>query len=487
MARDTVRYAHDGRIVSARWRGNAQTVLQHLREQCRLTGTKEGCAEGDCGACLVLLGDLMGDGQSVRYRSANACLMPLSSLHGRLLITIEELGRPGALHPVQQAMVDEHGSQCGFCTPGIVMSLYEHYLLHEGATSAEAVCQQLSGNLCRCTGYTPILRAAKRMFEPERCDRRSASDRSLLQQLAHDASDDRLEGSGDVAWLPTCADAVADLRSRYPEATLLGGSTDVGLWITKRLRRLPVIIQLARVRDLQEITVFGDRITIGAAAPLTDAVATLDREFPELRELWMRFASPAIRHHATLGGNIANASPVGDSTPALLALGARVVLRAGSVRRELPIEEFFLGYLQTALRPGEFIETIVVPSRSRPLFVRGYKVSKRHDDDISAVCLCIALELDGGVIQKARVGVGGMAATPRRATATEAALRGQPFTEATMRSVASVLAGEFSPISDHRASASYRQRVAANLLVRAALEHGGVERVRVVRSAGGVA
>jgi xanthine dehydrogenase small subunit len=487
MGIDTVRYVHDGRIVSAPWRGNAHNLLQHLREQRGLTGTKEGCAEGDCGACLVIVGELDADGQAVRYRSANACFMPLSAMHGRLLITVEDLGRPSALHPVQQAMVQEHGSQCGFCTPGFVMSLYEHYLHHEAATSTDAVHEQLSGSLCRCTGYAPILRAAKTMFALPRVDRDRRADLDVLLKLSTETQDDRLESGGEVAWLPRSSDAVAALRAQRPNSTLIGGSTDAGLWITKQLRCLPEVIQLGNVRDLKTVAVSPQAIVIGAATPLTDAFDVLNREFPELSQLWSRFASPAVRHQGTLGGNIANASPIGDSMPALLSLGARLVLRAGDVRRELPLEDFFLAYQRTALEPGEFIEVIKIPRRSPHLFLRGYKMSKRHDDDISAVCLCLALELDGDIVRHARFGVGGMAAMPRRAPQTEAALIGQPLCEATMHQVGRVLASEFTPISDHRASAAYRLKLASNLLVRAALEHAGVEKVRVTRIAGAAA
>ncbi|WP_038212699.1 xanthine dehydrogenase small subunit [Xenophilus azovorans] len=475
-------YGHDGQVVQAEWKGNAHTLLQHLREERRLTGTKEGCAEGDCGACLVLLGESAPSRDGVRWRSVNACFLPLSAVHGRLLATVESIGCPSALHPVQAAMVEEHASQCGFCTPGFVVSLYEHYLRHPQPTPVEQVHRQLSGNLCRCTGYAPILRAARSMYRLPRIARDAAADASLLQRVRTlvDAAPRVLESHGETVMFPASSDELAAQRQAHPEAVLLGGGTDVGLWVTKQLRALPKVIHLAGVGDMRGVVRTGHGLRIGAALPLEDAAEALARDFPELAELWQRFASPPVRHVATLGGNIANGSPIGDSMPVLMAIGARLLLRGAAGRRAMAIEDFYLGYQRTALRPDEFIEAIDVPARGDNLFVRAYKVSKRRDDDISAVSMALALRLDGdGRVAAARIALGGMAATPRRARGVETALHGRTLGAEAMMASAAALADDFTPLSDHRASAGYRMRVAGNLLLRAALEFEGTERARL--------
>ncbi|MBO9652385.1 MAG: xanthine dehydrogenase small subunit [Variovorax sp.] len=482
MRSDSVIYGHDGQVVNAAWKGNAHTLLQHLREERRLTGTKEGCAEGDCGACMVLLGELTPTHDSVSWRSVNACFLPLSAVHGKLLATVESIGRPSALHPVQTAMVEEHASQCGFCTPGFVVSLYEHYLRHRAPTSVEQVHGQLSGNLCRCTGYAPILRAAESMYRLPRVARDAVADVSLLLRVRSlvDDAPSKLESDGECVMFPRSSDELAAQCQDHPDARLLGGSTDVGLWVTKQLRTLPKVIHISRADDLRAVSRTGSGLRIGAAVCLADAAIELGRDHPELSELWQRFASPAVRHVATLAGNIANGSPIGDSMPALMVLGARVMLRAGGQRRVLSLEDFYLGYQRNALRPGEFIEAIDVPARPDGLFLRAYKISKRHDDDISAVSLALALQLDQqGRIAFARIALGGMAATVKRAPATEAAMLGKLLDQATMRVASRALSEEFQPISDHRASAAYRMRVAGNLLLRAALEHAGETPTRV--------
>lgn len=483
MPTSEVVYGHAGRIVRAPWRGNAHTLLQHLRDERRLTGTKEGCAEGDCGACMVLIGEPAADGQGVSFRSANACLQPLSGVHGRLVVTVEDVGRPDALHPVQQAMVDEHASQCGFCTPGFVVSLYEHYLDHAEPTDTEAVHRRLSGNLCRCTGYASILRAARAMHALPRVARDAAADLALIDRVQKEASSagQDLARGPYTAHLPGDAGQVARLLEQHPAARLLGGSTDAGLWITKRLDQPLRTIHLARAADLRVIRRDADGLALGAALSLTDAFRALVVDHPELDEYLARFASPSVRHWGTLGGNIANGSPVGDSMPVLLALDAQLLLRRSDARRTLPLDAFYLGYQRNALQPAEFIEAVQVPPRPPQTFVRAYKISKRHDDDISAVSLAIAVQVDAGRVVRARVAMGGMAEVPRRAGKVEAALTGKAFDPASFDEVADALAADVSPISDHRASARYRARVAANLIRRAMLEYSGESHPRVVR------
>jgi xanthine dehydrogenase small subunit len=478
----TVRYLLDGEVRAVEVASPTRTVLQHLREDLGRTGTKEGCAEGDCGACTVVLAELAGAG--LRYRAINSCIQFLPTLDGRALLTVESLRNPstGALHPVQQAMADGHGSQCGFCTPGFVMSLFALYK-HQAAPDRTQINDALAGNLCRCTGYRPIVDAAETMYSlgraipdadrdwmtaPAGAGSKAAAKseavlRRKLQALERSTSLALTHETGAFHSPRTLAE-LARLRQRLPGARILAGGTDVGLWVTKQHRDLGDILYVGNVTELERIKTSARSFDLGAAVPLTDAFAALEREYPELREVVRRFASPPIRNAGTLGGNIANASPIGDSMPPLIALGARVVLRKGAARRELSLEQLYVAYQRTALRPGEFVERILVPRRRPGLCFATYKISKRFDQDISAVCAAFAVTLEGRTVRSARVAYGGMAATPRRASACEAALAGRPWDEATREKAAAALAEDYSPISDMRASAAYRLAVAQNLL-----------------------
>ena len=466
------------------------TLLEWLREHRRLTGTKEGCAEGDCGACTVMLAEPViaaGADAKLAWKPINACIRPLPSVAGKAIFTVESLkGDDGSLHPVQQAMVDAHGSQCGFCTPGFVMSLFGLYKNAHRPARRE-VDDAISGNLCRCTGYRPILEAAARMADlPAPADWRgpgvapdgnsivSASESQLCELLAAmpgGTLDYAVEGHRWIA--PDSEDALADACLAHPDAVLVAGATDVGLWITKQHRELGTMIGTLAAGDLARIVRGDSHIEIGAGASLADAFEALDAEYPELAEAWVRFASVPIRHSGTLGGNVANGSPIGDSMPAMIALGATIVLRHGGKRREMPLEDFYVGYQKTARRPGEFVAKLRVPRRTDGLALRGWKISKRYDQDISAVFACFALQLVGGQVKSARIGCGGVAPVPARARRTEAALAGQPWTEATAMRAKSILASEFTPIDDMRASAAYRRTVLGNLLQRLWVETGG--------------
>ena len=448
--------------------GPTRTVLEWLREEQRVSGTKEGCAEGDCGACTVVVAELVND--QLRYRAINSCITFLPALDGRQLITVEHLAPASApLHPVQQALVDHHGSQCGFCTPGFVMSLFALYQDKRQAdqravTRDEAACA-LAGNLCRCTGYRPIVDAACTMTR----DAWVAPDEALIAQrlraMARGASLSQRSAVGAFD-LPQSLAELLHLRAAHPQARLVGGSTDVGLWVTKQHRALEHLIFTGRVAELQSVVTTTDAIEIGAAVTLTDAVAALDRAFPAAQDYWRRFASPPVRNSGTLGGNVANGSPIGDAMPVLIALGAEVVLASVRGERVLALESFYLGYQQTALAPDEVLRAIRVPRRDG-VQLAAYKLSKRADQDISALALAIALLLDGERVVKVRVGVGGMAAVPKRAAATEAALRGRRFDEAALAAAQAALASEFAPIDDLRASAAYRRVAGQNLLRRA--------------------
>jgi xanthine dehydrogenase small subunit len=469
---DTIRFVLDGEIRTVRDAAPTMTVLQWLREEARRPGTKEGCAEGDCGACTVALGEI--DGDRIRYRAINSCIQFLPTLDGKELVTVESLKHKGKLHPVQQAMVECHGSQCGFCTPGFVMSLFAFY--HgDKAPGRDAVDDALAGNLCRCTGYRPIIAAAERMNAIGRRDQFHARETATLAQLRRLARDDTLTlaHAGQRYFAPRTLAEFARIAADHPDAVLLGGGTDVGLWVTKLHRRLETIIYTGDVAELRRLDVGDAFIEIGGAVTYTDAIQTLAADYPDFGEMLRRLGSVQVRNAGTMGGNIGNASPIGDTPPLLLALGASLVLRHGTALREMAIDEFFLDYRKTALRPGEFIAAIRVP-RARPgIQFRAYKISKRFDQDISAVCGAFALELKAGRVLQIRIGFGGMAATPKRAAHAEAALRNQAWSEVAVRAAMQMLARDFEPITDMRASAQYRLKAAQNLLFKFFLETAG--------------
>lgn len=448
------------------------TLLQYLRTNLGLTGTKEGCAAGDCGACTVVLGT--ADSGGVRYQAINACITPVGAVHGKQLLTIEHLSpsqEHNSLHPIQQAMVDCHGSQCGFCTPGVVMSLFAwRQEVKNGATGADhhSIAQALSGNLCRCTGYQPIYRAAAKACEAP-AETLSADLAAQLQALQVGA-DGQITCGDTHFFSPTSSVELVRLLGNWPSARLVAGATDLGLEITQQLKRPPVLIHTARVAELLAIEEVADVIRIGAAVTYSAMQPLLQQLLPAFADLLERLGSRQIRNQGTLGGNIANASPIGDTPPVLLALDARVHLRSLFGTRTLPLSQFFTGYRTTALRQAEFIESVDIPKLKSDEMLKVYKISKRFDDDISAVCFALWLKLNGDVIVDVRMGCGGMAATPARAFKAEDALRGKVFGEASVQAAGTVLAQDFKPLSDVRASAAYRLAVAASLLRRAWLE-----------------
>jgi xanthine dehydrogenase small subunit len=488
---DAIRFVLDGEIRTVEAVAPTKSVLNFLREDLGRTGTKEGCAEGDCGACTVVLAEL--DGNGVRFRAVNSCIQFVPTLDGKELITVESLKRPeGALHPVQQALVDCHGSQCGFCTPGFVMSLFALYKTRQAPTRAE-IGDALSGNLCRCTGYRPIVDAGVKMYEhgSDREDRHqhwmncsfssgtdrevSQSEREMIERLRAIARRDTLVVRHGAAtfYAPVTLKDLAALREEHPDARLLAGGTDVGLWVTKQHKDLPTIIYTGDVAELKEIRETESGLEIGAAANLTDAYEALVARHPELSELYRRFASPPIRNAGTLGGNIANGSPIGDSMPALIVMGATLVLRKGKHAREVPLDGFYPAYQKTMLAPGEFVERIRVPHRPPGTLLRTFKISKRFDQDISAVCGAFQLRVDRGRVAEARIAYGGMAATPKRAPGAEHALVGRDWSESAVRAAMAALGEDYAPLTDMRASSGYRKSVARNLLYTFWLETSG--------------
>ena len=439
------------------------TLLDWLREARGLRGTKEGCNEGDCGACTVGVTRLV-DG-APRREAVNACIQLLPMLDGAAVTTVEGIAGPERLHPAQEAMVACHGSQCGFCTPGIVMSLWAGF----GAAPEERgrLADRLAGNLCRCTGYGPILEAGEKMAALPAPDWEADLGPALA---ALPGGSLRLEGGGAMGFVPETEAELAALLAEHPGAVMVAGATDVGLWLTKRLERPEVLIFLNRISGFGRVVETPEGVEIGAGATWTEAAPALARLAPDLGEMIRRFASVQVRNSATVGGNVANGSPIGDGAPSLIALGAEVVLRSAGSERALPLEEFFLDYGRQDRRAGEYVAALRVPRPADPEALRVFKISKRFDQDISAVLGAFLIETEGGRVARARIAFGGMAGVPKRARAVEAALAGRVWTRETVEAALPAFAEDFRPLTDLRASAEYRLAAARNLLLKVFLE-----------------
>ena len=435
----TITFHLNGEEVVLKDLDPSATLLDFLREDRAMTGTKEGCNEGDCGACTVMVTDKAGS------KPLNACILFLPQLNGKSIRTVEGAAdTDGTLHPVQEAMITHHGSQCGFCTPGFVMSMVTAH--KNGATDHD---EQLAGNLCRCTGYAPIVRAAE-----------AAAEQPVPRWIRHEPLPQTIE----TEMLPRSGDALATLYAAKPEARLVAGATDLGLWVTKGLRDLGEMIFLDGCEDLKQIEISDREIRFGAMVDMNRVRETLAPLHPSYAEMIRRFASQQVRAAATIGGNIANGSPIGDNPPALIALGARLHLRRGDRRRDIALEDFFIDYGKQDRQPGEFVEAVSIPRQ--PDRLRVYKLSKRFDQDISAVLGAFTITLADGSVTEARVAFGGLAGTPKRATHVEQALLGQPWSEATVAAAATEISQDFTPMTDMRASAEYRLESARNMLMR---------------------
>ncbi len=487
MNADTIRFVLDGELVEVRDPDPTRTVLQYLREDLRKIGTKEGCAEGDCGACTVAIAEVDKSGKRLQVRAINSCIQFLPTLDGKELITVESLRRSdGSLHPVQQAMVDCHGSQCGFCTPGFIMSLFALYKTN-AKPSRRQIDDTLAGNLCRCTGYRPIIEAAEKMYgyrtvkdnwleepfaEKGKCGTHEKTKVELLKTATRPAML-AIHGGERKFFSPRNVAELASLFETHPDAVILAGGTDVGLWVTKQHQNLSTVIYTGNVEELAKLSVTKTHIDIGAAVSLSDAMLPIIEHYPEFEELFLRFASPPIRNAGTLGGNIANGSPIGDSMPALMVVDTMLVLRQDDRKRELSLSDFYLDFQKTVLEPGEFVERILVPLRHSDTQVQSYKVSKRFDQDISAICGAYSLRRDGAGIADIRIAYGGLAVVPKRALNCEASLKGKDWNEDTVRSGIKALGEDFSPITDMRSTAEYRRTVCGNLLKRFYLDSSG--------------
>jgi xanthine dehydrogenase small subunit len=474
MTRDCIQFRRKDRTIRLDRFLPQSTILDWLRLEERSTGTKEGCAEGDCGACTVVIAREQ-DGRLI-YEPVNSCIATLGQLDGGELITVEDLAHEGKLHPVQTAMAAGHGSQCGFCTPGIVMSLFAHFHSDGERTDREGINDALAGNLCRCTGYRSIVDAAREACAGPMTDRFVASEtetRAALREL-EDRADVFVGNETSFFAAPASEASLASLYQRHPDARIIGGATDVGLWITKKLETLDKIIHVGRA-GLDEIEETADALHIGAAATLANATSPLASIDPDIAEILRRFGSVQVRAAGTVGGSIANASPIGDLAPLFIALGGSVELRKGERIRALPLEQFFIGYGKQDREASEFIRHLIVPKLPPTTFLRAFKISKRFDEDITTVLGAFRIGVDGGRIASARIAFGGMAATPKRATAVEAQLVGAALHDTGVwRSAAERVGDDFTPLTDMRASAEYRLGVARNIVIKALAEIAGV-------------
>ena len=472
MTKSTVRFLLNNDVVTIENIDPNLTVLQYLREIQFNTGTKEGCASGDCGACTVVLAELDSDNASqLTYNSINSCITFVGNLHGKQLITVEDLKDGAKLHHAQQTLVDNHGTQCGFCTPGFVMSSFALHKHNKTPTRAE-VLEALAGNLCRCTGYRSIIEAAITSSTNTDDDsfakhyQQTVATLTELQKLPAPT----LAGNGHKFIAPKNIDELAYELTSEPDSTLVAGGTDLALSVTQNLATIDKLVYVGNVAELTNIEETDSEIIIGSALPYSKFIETLHHYYPDLGEMIERIGSKQVRNNGTLGGNIGNASPIGDMPPALIALGATMTLHVNGNERTILVEDYFVDYKKTVLKPSEFIKSVQIPKPVAGQTLKLYKISKRIDDDISAVLAAFFIEQDGQKITNVRLAFGGMAAIPKRAPAAEEKLQGNNLTKESVMQAKQALTNDFNPMSDVRASSNYRMTVAQNLIEKCYLE-----------------
>ena len=462
MTSSNIEFVYQDRIFEVKDPDSNETLLNYIRTKLKKTGTKEGCAEGGCGACTVVLGELQNN--EISYRAINSCITFLPTLQGKQLILVEDLiSKEGSLHPVQQAMVSYHGSQCGFCTPGFVMSLFSMFKKHSKFKDDE-IKDSIAGNLCRCTGYQPIIKAAKSLKNKNKIDHFTKNKKNTINLLKKiNNRSIVIYNKGKKYFAPRYVQELKKILKKNIDANFLSGGTDLSLSVTKERKDISSIIYMNSIRELNYIKNNNKYIEIGASTPLIELESYIKKYYPDFTKILKRYGSPQIRNVATVAGNIATASPIGDCLPLLLSLNAQIVLQDLKKTKILFLDNFYVSYRKTNLKKGQFISSIRIPLFKGNIF-KSYKVSKRFDDDISSVCAAFNLEIVKNKVQRARIAYGGMAVIPKRAIYCEKILSNSLVTDEIIDKAKRALEKDFKPISDMRASRLYRMEVAKNLL-----------------------
>tara|TARA_Y100000817_G_C16849592_1_gene541499 strand:+ start:721 stop:2157 length:1437 start_codon:yes stop_codon:yes gene_type:complete len=468
MTSDIIEFIFNNKIIKISNPDSNETILNFVRQKLKKPGTKEGCAEGGCGACTIVLGELIDN--NIKYKAINACIAFLPTLNGKQLILVEDLiSSEGKLHPVQKAMVKFHGSQCGFCTPGFVMSMFAMYKNNKYFDD-EIINDSIAGNLCRCTGYRPIIDAAKSLNNKSDNDQFTKDKRKIINLLKKiKIKNIAIENENKKYFAPKKVIELKKLLKKIPEAKLLSGGTDLSLEVTKNRNELNKIIYLNAIKELDFIKKKNNELEIGAGTSLIKFEKYIKKYYPDFNNILKRYGSVQIRNVGTIAGNIATASPIGDTLPLLLSLDAKVIIDGTKGKEIISLNNFFVSYRKTKLKKGQFIYSVKIPIYKKNIF-KAYKISKRYDDDISSVCGSFNIEIDKKRIKKIKIAYGGMSAVPKRAKNVEKILINSNFSEKTINKAINNLSRDFKPIDDMRASKSYRMEVAKNLLVKCFLE-----------------